>query len=113
MTPVETCTDEQAHDHHRDQHEVHRVAQLNGGDLQRRRRFLGGDPVRAVGREALGRLGAAQTTTGIGAGRGDHLVGREGIRRSLCAGRRLCCPTGFAHRYLHLRTRSGDASFAR
>ena len=44
------------------------------------------------------------------AGRGDHLVRRERVRRSLCAGRRLCCPTGFAHRYLHLRTRNSLTS---
>ena len=46
--PGRDLPDEQADDHHRDQHQVHRVPQLNSGDLHRRRRFLGGDPVRAV-----------------------------------------------------------------
>ena len=66
MIPVGTSPMAKLTDRDRDQHDVHRLAQLLERDLPHRRRLLAGDLVRAVARQPVGGLGLGQALVGVG-----------------------------------------------
>ncbi len=82
--------DHQAHHDDRDEHDVHRLAQLDERDLPDRRGLLGGDRVRAVLPEPRRDLGVPEPRGGVGPEPGRDVRPVQGVRGWPVAADRRC-----------------------
>ena len=105
MIPVGNLADDEAHRRDRDEHDVHRLAQLLERDLPDRRRLLGGELVRAVARQTGRGLRLGQALVGVGPEGGDdgRLVLREPRLRTFRPARWMPLGHGRGHGPMILR----------